>query len=43
MCPGMTAGQANFPEAVQLFMESQNRSNYLFLRNFGRKTAARFS
>ncbi len=31
------------PRAVQLFMEAQNRSNFLFLRNSGRKTASHFS
>ncbi|TAX44242.1 hypothetical protein ELH99_32885 (plasmid) [Rhizobium leguminosarum] len=31
------------PRAVQLFTEAQNRSNFLFLRNSGRKTASHFS
>ncbi|NKJ96792.1 hypothetical protein GFM14_35690 [Rhizobium leguminosarum bv. viciae] len=29
--------------AVQLLIEAQNRSNFLFLRNSGRKTASHFS
>ncbi|TAV72702.1 hypothetical protein ELI02_05050 [Rhizobium leguminosarum] len=29
--------------AVQLFTETQNRSNFLFLSNSGRKTASHFS
>ncbi|NKK95186.1 hypothetical protein ELG97_03575 [Rhizobium leguminosarum] len=29
--------------AVQLFIEAQSRSNFLFLSNSGRKTASHFS
>jgi len=36
-------GQPEVPRAVQLFTEAQNRSNFLFLRNSGRKTASHFS
>ncbi|TIW42944.1 MAG: hypothetical protein E5V61_21885, partial [Mesorhizobium sp.] len=31
------------PRAVQRFLESPNRSKYLFLRNSGRKTVTHFS
>ncbi|RJG45508.1 hypothetical protein D3Y55_15430 [Mesorhizobium sp. DCY119] len=36
-------GKAEKARAVQLLVETPNRSKYLFLRNPGRKTATQFS
>ncbi|TBZ73821.1 hypothetical protein E0H56_24760 [Rhizobium leguminosarum bv. viciae] len=38
---GPTANPSD--RAVQLFIEAQSRSNFLFLRNSARKTASHFS